>query len=54
MATFIWGAEQQEAFDQIREAVICAAMRVYPNSRDPFILDTDASDIGIGAELIQV
>jgi transposase InsO family protein len=53
-ATFVWEDKHQQAFDALREAVINAPVRAYPNDRDQFILDTDASDTGIGGELIQV
>ena len=33
---------------------MCAPILAYPNSRDTFILDTDASDKTIGAKLLQV
>ena len=33
---------------------MCAPVLAYPNSQDTLILDTDASDKAIGAELLQV
>ena len=43
---------QERAFDELPQAMVRAP--VLPNATDPFILDTDASDISVGAELIQV
>ena len=51
-----WKEEHQEAFEQLKKVMTCPTVLEYPNSRDLFILDTDASDyaIGIGAALSQV
>ncbi len=51
---FEWGEEQQVAFESIKSALTTAPMLALPNSTDPFILDTDASNWAIGAELLQV
>ena len=48
-----WGSPDNR-FMGLREALISAPALVLPNSEDKFILDTDASDKAIGAELIQV
>ena len=47
-------AKHQAAFESLRECLVCAPILSYPNNQDTFILDTDASDIAIGAELLQV
>lgn len=52
-ATFVWGDEQQEAFDYLKNALCTSPVLAYPNDEDLFILDTDASDYGIGAVLSQ-
>nr|XP_054762021.1 uncharacterized protein LOC129268495 [Lytechinus pictus] len=49
---FCWGPEQQEAFDSIKELLTSAPVLTMPNLQDPFILDTDASNEAIGAELL--
>ena len=41
--TFVWGSEQEQAFKKIKELMITAPLLTLPNSKDPFILDTDAS-----------
>lgn len=51
---FAWSDEQQQAFDKARKALIEAVTLSYPNPKDTFILDTDASHVSIGAELTQV
>ena len=53
-ATFHWEDKHQQAFDALVEALVCAPVLAYPNSQDTFILDTDASDTAIGAELLQL
>lgn len=51
---YVWGQEQQDAFDSLKLALITTPVLALPNSKDLFILDTDASDFAIGAGLIQV
>lgn len=50
---FTWENEQQEAIDHLIEALASTPVLTLPNSSDMFILDTDASDFAIGAELLQ-
>ena len=51
---FRWGGDQEIAFQQIKAQLTSAPMLALPNSTDAFILDTDASDYAIGAELLQL
>ena len=51
---FKWGLEQQTAFLEIQKGLVEAATLSYPNPDDTFVLDTDASNKSIGAELSQV
>ena len=53
-APFHWDVSQQEAFEALKNALVSAPVLAYPNSTDMFILDTDASDTAIGAELLQL
>ena len=53
-ATFRWDTEQERAYDELRQKLTEAPVLSYPNSEDLFILDTDASNHAIGAELLQV
>ena len=52
-APFEWTNLCQGAFEELRRRLTSAPVLAYPNSVDPFILDTDASDTGIGAILSQ-
>jgi hypothetical protein len=49
-----WEEEQERAFDELRKAMVRAPVLALPIATDPFILDTDASDRSVGAELIQL
>lgn len=50
---FVWGEECQESFQRLKASLISAPVLAYPDPKKPFILDTDASDVGIGAVLSQ-
>ena len=51
---FRWDTEQQQALEKIKELLTSAPVLTMPNGQDAFILDTDASNEAIGAELLQV
>ena len=51
---FHWEEEHQCAFEQLKSALSSAPVLTIPTKDGYFILDTDASDIAIGAELIQI
>ena len=51
---FHWQDEQQQAFERLKMAMTSTPVLAYPNATDAFILDTDASNHSIGAELLQV
>ncbi len=51
---FQWEEKHQEAFLNIKEALVTAPCLGYPQREGMFVLDTDASDVAIGAELSQV
>ena len=53
-AEFHWDTQEQEAFDLLKEKMITAPILSYPNAYDSFILDTDASNVAIGAALSQL
>ena len=50
-ARFVWSQQCQEAFDLLWESLISAPILCYPDFSLPFIVYTDASDVGIGAAL---
>ena len=51
---YVWGSDQDNAFRDLKWALTNPPILALPNSRDEFILDTDASLTAIGVELIQV
>ena len=53
-APFKWSDDCQESFNTLRECLSSAPVLAYPDFNRPFILDTDASDIGIGGVLSQL
>lgn len=53
-AAFQWGPEQESAFSRLKSALTSAPLLAFPNQQDTFILDCDASNLAIGAELSQV
>lgn len=48
-----WGDEQQKAFDQLKISLTESPVLTCPDFTKPFVLQTDASDAGLGAALIQ-
>ena len=50
----MWRAQCQQAFHELRQALISAPILSYPQAGAPYILDTDASKVGLGGVLSQV
>ncbi|KAK3742155.1 hypothetical protein QZH41_007827 [Actinostola sp. cb2023] len=48
---FVWTEECDEAFSQLKTALTTSPILAYPFTEDPFILDTDASNFGLGVVL---
>ena len=48
-----WEGECRKAFDDLRKALTSAPVLAYPDYTKPFIVETDASDKGLGAVLSQ-
>ena len=53
-AKFEWTSKCQTVFEELRHRLITAPVLAFPDYEREFILDTDASDTGIGAVLSQV
>lgn len=52
-AKFSWGERQQKAFEEIKSKMKSAPILACPNYERPFFLQTDASNVGLGAVLFQ-
>ena len=50
---FSWGSAQEDAFIKFKSKLIDAPTLAYPTMMNEFVLDTDASDTGLGAVLSQ-
>ena len=53
-AKFLWTEECNTAFRFLKQHLTKTPTLVYPDFKKPFILDTDASNVAIGALLSQV
>jgi hypothetical protein len=50
---WVWGTEQQKAFEALRDQLCSAPVLKHPDFSRPFVLQTDASGYGLGAVLTQ-
>ena len=51
---FVWTSDEEDAWLKLKNLLTSAPVMAYPDSKATFILDTDASQVGIGAVLSQV
>ncbi len=51
---FRWGDEQENSFVQLKDALCKAPVLVYPDPDLPYVVDTDARNLAIGAVLLQI
>ena len=49
----VWGEPQENAFITLKSSLMVTPILKLPNLNEPFILQTDASDLGVGAVLLQ-
>ena len=52
-APFVWTTECQRAFKELKDRLVSAPILAFPTTTDTFVLDTDASNLAIGAVLSQ-
>jgi hypothetical protein len=50
---FIWTSDHDSTFVTLKQALVSASVLSLPNFARPFIIETDASDVGIEAVLMQ-
>ena len=53
MARFEWTEEAQQSFETLKKALVEATSLAFPVPQEPCVLDTDASDVAVGAVLSQ-
>ena len=54
LVPYLWGPEQQKAFEMIKELLTKPPVLLIPNTKDPFILYSDTCKTSCGAALYQV
>jgi hypothetical protein len=52
-AIFLWTSEHESSSQALKTALITAPILALPNLHKPFLIETDASDKGIGVVLQQ-
>ena len=52
-APFVWSEACEVSFTKLKDQLTTAPVLAFPNFREPFILETDASGAGLGAVLAQ-
>ena len=50
---YVWGQEQQQAFERLKQVISTMPVLMHPDFNRPFILYTDASKEGLGTILAQ-
>jgi hypothetical protein len=50
---FQWSDEDQTSFEAVKQAMVSTPVLAFPDFTEPFIVETDASDLEVGAILMQ-
>jgi len=50
---FMWHNDQQQAFEKVKMLLTTTPVLAMPDFKKPFIIHVDASDLGVGAVLMQ-
>lgn len=50
----IWNQQCQEAFETLKKSLVSSSILSFPSENGEFVLDTDASNHGLGAVLSQM
>ncbi|XP_061359120.1 uncharacterized protein LOC133303256 [Gastrolobium bilobum] len=50
---FSWSSAAEEAFTKLKKSLTTAPILALPNFKEPFVVEIDASGIGVGAVLLQ-
>ena len=50
---YIWGPDCQSSFEKLKQLLVSSPMLAFPDFSRRFILETDASETGLGAVLAQ-
>ena len=51
---FKWTPECDLSFQELKDRLVCSPILGYPQEKGTFIVDTDASNVGLGGILSQV
>ena len=51
---FIWTKEAQQSFDEIKQSIALNSILAYPYPSATFVVNTDASDVGLFAVISQI
>jgi hypothetical protein len=50
---FLWTSDRELAFTALKQTLVSAPVMALPNFSKPFVLETDASEAGVGVVLMQ-